>query len=117
MNLARWSDMSRLVNFYYALKHFLRLFIYRLKPLFHWREMWTWEYEKCQRCGSCFKLAYSLQDNIWMKLQGSECGCLCLNCAIEKALKKKIIIKPGDLTWLCLFYGDSGSYDIIEYKK
>lgn len=107
------SGSEPLTKFRYL---FLRRFKNRLKPLLRLREMWDWEYESCERCGSCFKLAYSLRDEVWKDLCGSDDGCLCLNCVIEKAIENEITIKPEDLEWLSIFYGDSPSYDLIKNK-
>jgi hypothetical protein len=94
-------------------RRLLRRFKNRLKPLFRLRELWRWEFESCERCGACFKLAYTLRDGAWNALYGSDNGCLCLNCAAEKALDQKLLITPRDFEYLSLFYGDAGNFSII----
>lgn len=95
-------------------RRFIRRLKNRCKPLLRWKQIYQWDYESCENCGACFKLAYSLRDRIWDDLYGTSAGCLCLNCAIEKALSKGIIIHPSDIEWLRLFYGDAGSYNLLE---
>lgn len=85
---------------------FLRRLKNRLKPLLRLNELWTWEGESCERCGSCFKLAYDLEDPTWNELYGSDGGCLCLNCAIEKGIENGVFLTPKDFVWVFLFYGD-----------
>lgn len=105
--------MSKIAKFRHM---FLRRFFNRLKPLLRFSEIWDWDYESCERCGACFKLAYTFRDDLWLVLYGSEDGCLCLNCALEKAINKGVFIAPADFEWLSLFYGDNGCFDIIKCK-
>lgn len=98
-------------------KRFFRRFKNRLKACFRFREMWFWDYESCERCGSCFRVAYLVKDEIWNSVYGSSEGCLCINCFLELASKKKVLVTPDSFKWLCLFNGDDPSFDIIEQKE
>jgi hypothetical protein len=89
----------------------IKRFFRRLKYVFQF-STYKWDYESCENCGKSFKIAYSVKDEIWNKVYGSEDGCLCLNCFLEKSLKKDVYIKPDDIEWLSLFYGDEGYYNI-----
>lgn len=93
---------------------FLRRLKSRIKYVFRFRRMWEWEYESCERCGSCFQIAYSVQDDKWIAVYGSSGGILCLSCFLELAGQKKVNIKPKDINWLCLFNGDYPSHNIIN---
>lgn len=96
---------------------FLRRLKNRLKPLVRIRELWSWEYESCERCGCCFKLAYGIVDNMWERVYGSDSGCLCLNCFIERALENNIYLDKNDIEWLILFYGDGGTVPLIRKEQ
>ena len=98
-------------RFYYM---FIRRLINRLKPLLRFREIWSWDYESCERCGSCFRLAYTVTNEKWQEVYGSERGCLCLSCFLELASLKDITVRPEDFMWLCIFNGDKVSHDIIK---
>ncbi|KKN24941.1 hypothetical protein LCGC14_0889890 [marine sediment metagenome] len=93
---------------------FLRRFKNRIKPLFRLRELWEWEAESCNRCGSCFKLAYSLTDAAWNALYGSDGGCLCLNCAVEMAEEKGVEVRAEDVLWLCIMLSEPPFHDIVN---
>ena len=94
-----------------AAKRLLR----RLRHLLRFGEIWRWKNESCERCGSCFKLAYSLRDETWNAIYGNENGCYCLDCAIAVAKRRGVRITADDVTWLALFDGDEFA-TIIEYE-
>lgn len=96
---------------------FLRRLKNRIKYIFQFKIMYKWDYESCEKCGCCFKIAYSLKDEIWNKIYGSENGCLCLNCLLELAIKKNIFLNKKDFIWLSLFYGNNGNNDIIKENR
>lgn len=99
------------------LQIFARRLRRRLLHLLSFREQWEWEYESCERCGSCFRLAYDLCDDAWQHLYGSDGGCLCLSCAIVQAEERGRIIRPEHIHWLALFYPDvAGEFDIIAHQ-
>ena len=85
------------------------------------KEIYSWKYESCDRCGSCFKIMYEVKDETWINVYGSSGGCYCLNCFIEVAMKKKIAITKDDFEWLALMEEviDEGLYfnDIINNSK
>jgi hypothetical protein len=56
---------------------------------------------------------YSVLDNAWLAVNGSDNGVLCLNCFLELADLKGITITLHDLNMLALFNGDK-SYDILK---
>lgn len=101
-------------RFYYR---FLYRLINRFKPIFRFREMWSWDYESCERCGSCFRLAYTMTNEKWKEVYGSENGCLCLDCFLKMAESKDIKISPEDILWLNIFNGDKESCDIIAHPS
>lgn len=79
--------------------------------------MYNWDYESCDQCGSCFKIAYTITDEKWNEIYGSENGCLCLNCFLEKGQFRQNFLTKKDFLWLSIFYGDDGHYDIIKQEK
>jgi len=69
-------------------------------------EAMGWEYESCQRCGSAFRVMWSVDDNIWNKVTGENDGgggSYCVDCFIKIAEAKNIIIEPNNIK-LSLFY-------------
>jgi len=65
-----------------------------------------WEYESCQKCGSCFRIAWKVRDDIWQTVTGkNNGGSYCVDCFIKLAETKDIVIKKSDIK-LDLFYGD-----------
>jgi len=82
---------------------FLKRFFRRLRFAFHFKEMYSWPYESCDRCGHLFKLLWSASDKKWEEVTGSENGCLCVSCFIEKANEKNISINSLDITRLEVF--------------
>lgn len=67
------------------------------------RELLTWPYESCERCGHCFRLCWSVKDNKWIEVMGHEEGCLCIDCFIELAYKKGIFIQKSDIERIEVF--------------
>ena len=71
----------------------------RLKYVFIWKELFTWPYESCKRCGHCFKQQWSVADEVWkkvMEVSDSGGGSLCLDCFIEVAKRKRVPVKGSD---------------------
>ena len=62
----------------------------RLKYFFLFRNL-TWPYESCTDCGHCFRLVWSVKDEIWNEVMGNDNGILCLDCFIERAENKKYL--------------------------
>lgn len=103
---------------YVIFRHrFLRRLKNRLKYVLDFKTIWNWEYESCERCGSCFRLAYTLKNEAWDNVYGSSNGCLCLNCFLEKGAEKNFFIAPSDFEWLALFNGDGPIFDIINIEE
>ena len=93
----------------------IKRFLRRLKYAFQFDTIFNWDYESCENCGKSFKIAYLVKHEIWYKVYGSEDGCLCLNCFLEKASKKNIIIKPEDFLWLSLIYPINGEIEVFDF--
>ncbi len=71
-----------------------------------------WECESCMDCGHCFRIAWTIKDEVWMSVMPDDGGCLCLDCFIERAEQKGIQIMASDFDWLAIF-STLGSDDII----
>ena len=67
----------------------------RLKYVFLFRSL-TWRYESCTDCGHCFRLVWSVKDEIWNKVMGNGNGILCLDCFVERAKKMGVEISKYD---------------------
>lgn len=77
-----------------SIKRILR----RIKYVFLFRSL-SWKYESCKDCGHCFRINWSVKDEIWEKVMGVSDGgggSLCIDCFIERAEKKGIYIKDED---------------------
>jgi len=61
----------------------------RLKYVFLFRSL-SWKYESCTDCGHCFRLVWSVKDEIWEEVMGDGNGILCIDCFVERAVKKRI---------------------------
>jgi len=59
-------------------------------------DWWAWEFESCERCGSCYRFFYWLKDDQWRKIIGKKTGCFCLDCLVKKAEEKDISLKIED---------------------
>ena len=82
--------------------------------------MWNWNYESCDRCGSCYKLLTDWSDELWVKINGSKFGCLCPECVISIAQERKIEINKNDIELIWLFDPDNvcGGYkDLFKLDK
>lgn len=73
----------------------LRRLFRRVKYVFLFRSL-SWKYESCQDCGHCFRLVWSVKDDIWNKVMGNGNGILCLDCFVERAEKMGIALKEED---------------------
>jgi len=61
----------------------------------------SWVYEFCKDCGHCFRIVWSVKDDMWEKVTGAADGgggSLCLDCFVEKAEKKGIKVTEEDFT-------------------
>jgi len=67
----------------------LRIFR-RLRFAFAWRDVLSWEYESCERCGHCFRVCWSASDESWNAIHGDDGGCLCIDCFVELAERKGV---------------------------
>jgi hypothetical protein len=84
-------------------KIILKRIIRRIKYVFYFRELVTWKYESCERCGHCYKLLWSTTDKIWFEVHENMNGCLCLDCFIELAKRKKIELNEDSIKLLEIF--------------
>jgi len=94
---------------------FLRRLRNRLRPIFRFKEIWNWEAETCDRCGSCFHLAYNLRDDVWIKINGSETGCLCFNCVVAVALLRGIALSREDIEFMFLFSDEGQTPELSDH--
>jgi len=85
---------------------FLKRIIRRIKyfPAFLLESL-KWEYESCERCGSAFRIVWSVDDETWAKVMGRNggCGCVCVDCFVKIAEIKNIAIEPKNIK-LSLFH-------------
>ncbi len=88
-----WIGMTRL---------FLIRFFRRLRFTFRLCEIWRWGYENCRSCGINYRLPVNVKDGTWIKVNGIEEGCLCINCFLQIAHDKGIGIekKHFDNMWI-----------------
>lgn len=80
--------------------------IRRIKYVFNLHEILTWSFESCEKCGHCFKLMWSIKNEKWIKVMGTDNGCLCIDCFIEIAKKKNIKITQNDFETIEIFNPD-----------
>lgn len=95
------------------IRRFLRRLKNRIKACFHFREMWSWEDESCERCGACYRVVYEVLDSVWYVVYGSDGGLLCLDCFLALASEKGIVITPDHFKWLRLLNRNKPACDII----
>jgi hypothetical protein len=72
----------------------------RIRYVFVLNDLLIWEYESCQRCGHCFRICWSVKDEIWKKVMNvtdDGGGSLCVDCFVELACAKNIEIKDEDI--------------------
>ena len=76
----------------------IKLILLRLlrRIAYIWRGRLVWEYESCERCGHCYRLAWWAKDGVWRAVYGSDKGTLCIDCFAEMAEKKGITLSPHD---------------------
>ncbi len=89
-----------------------RRFFMRLRYAFRLQEIFTNEYESCDRCGRCYNVPCNMQDTVWLQINGSESGCLCLECIVELAQKKGIQLSVDDIRNLWVFSPDDDYSDV-----
>jgi Na+-translocating ferredoxin:NAD+ oxidoreductase RnfC subunit len=82
-----------MVHWKLILKRILR----RIRYIFILRDLLSWEYESCERCGHCFRICWSVKDEKWIAVHGDDSGCLCIDCFIELAHAKNIEINNDDI--------------------
>jgi len=92
-------------------KRVFRRFIHFLR----FKEMWLWEYESCNRCGSCYRLPAGWIDSKWLAINGKEKGCLCIDCFLILAQEKNISINIRDIERMYVFdpSGESSGFFYI----
>jgi len=94
-------------------KRVLRRFIHLLR----FKEMWMWEHESCNRCGSCYRLPTGWVDDKWISVNGKKGGRLCFDCFVTLAQKKCIPIDLQSIERMGVFDPlevSGGSFDIIK---
>jgi hypothetical protein len=84
-------------------KIIIKRILRRIKYVFIIKEIMSWQFESCERCGHCFKLCWSVKDEIWKMVYGSDNGCLCIDCFVELANECGIKLKNKDFEAIDLF--------------
>lgn len=77
------------------IKLIIKRIIRRIKYVFLFRSL-EWKYESCVDCGHCFRINWTVRDEIWEKVMNvydGGGGSLCITCFIERAKNKNIILK------------------------
>lgn len=59
--------------------------------------MSTWKYESCSNCGLCYSCYIDVKDDVWKNVVNNEDICLCPDCFIKLAAKKKIKLDNKDI--------------------
>ena len=98
-----------------VLSRWKRRFKNKIKYLFNLHSL-LWENESCMDCGHCFRIAWTIKDDVWMRVMGNGGGCLCLDCFIERAERKGVQVVASDFEWLSVF-STLGIDDIIEESR
>ena len=86
-----------------SLRMIAKRIVRRVRYVFCLKELCTWKYESCMRCGHTFRLLWATTNEKWAEVWGDDGGCLCLDCFVEKALAKGIVIKSEDIKYMELF--------------
>lgn len=77
------------------IKLIIKRILRRIKYIFLFRNL-TWRYESCIDCGHCFRINWTVKDEIWkkvMNISNDGGGSLCITCFIERAKRKNIILE------------------------
>jgi hypothetical protein len=56
-----------------------------------------WPYESCCYCGKAFRLVWSVDDDCWNDVVGNSDAILCVDCFLEWAKDKNIVIKDDNI--------------------
>lgn len=75
--------------------------------------MWYWDGESCDMCGRCYRFFYEVKNEVWMKINNTDKGCLCLECLIEKANRKGIEIRKADFVDIVMLGTDGWSSETV----
>ena len=76
---------------------------------------YDWEFESCDKCGRCYRVAWTIRDDLWRQVVGEAEITLCLDCFIELAERKGIRVQKRDFEWLALF-SKLGVEDVVEVR-
>jgi len=60
------------------------------------------EGESCVSCGRVYRMAWSVPDDLWISVYGSENGCLCPCCFIRKANDKGIDVSREQIGFIVI---------------
>lgn len=74
----------------------------RLKYLLDFSRAWYWEGESCDMCGRCYRFFYLVTDELWLAVNGTESGALCLECLIEKANRAGVSVRVQDFHYITM---------------
>ena len=76
--------------------HRLKRYWRRLRHVFRWEPLF-WEYESCERCGSCYRVSWWARPEAWERIIGKWDGTLCLSCFVEIAERKGFAVFHDDI--------------------
>jgi len=91
------NDFIKMMYWQILIHRIIPRLLRRVRFAFCLKELSTWEYESCRRCGHCFRLCWQVSDDKWIAVHGNEGGCLCIDCFIELANKRGIKINNSDI--------------------
>jgi len=83
-------------------KRFLYRLVRRIKRVFDFRDMWSWEHEHCGNCGSCYRWDYKVKDEVWNLILPENVE-WCPNCFIQAAGRRQIRVTMADFDWFYTF--------------
>jgi hypothetical protein len=99
-----FKRVYRIIRRIKAMKNYLVRFIRRFLYCFKWKHLRKREnLPECERCGSFRWVFFDLTDERKTQIFGKEGSPLfCLNCVLEEAYNKGIMIQKSDFTFLRL---------------
>jgi len=91
----------------------LHRFFVRFKNLLRFKEYFI-PYEQCDRCGQDYHIVLGIGNELWIRINGREGGCLCPSCFFKIAEDKGIKIELKDIRDLFVFCPSTHCFDIIK---
>lgn len=99
------------------LRRFFLRFFRRLRHAFRWKEIWRWDFESCQRCGSCYKICVNWSDKFWWKIRGTDSGTLCPECTITISQENMITLHSDYIESMYIFNTKFGCLNLKEFNQ